>query len=62
MVEFHENLLCGWISGRYADTMETLSDDVVIDVCVELLRRFTKNPNIHRPRKLVRFVCLNLVS
>lgn len=49
------NLLCGWIAGSEAELMEDLSDDHVLDVCHELLQRFTGDKKIPKPTKITRF-------
>ncbi|XP_029460833.1 spermine oxidase-like [Rhinatrema bivittatum] len=41
MVAHHDNVLCGWITGRAAEFMETLPEEEVGEVCVRLLRNFT---------------------
>jgi hypothetical protein len=48
------NLLCGWIAGSEAEQMEDLSDDHVLNVCHELLQRFTGNKTIPKPTKTTR--------
>ncbi|KAI4878710.1 hypothetical protein NFI96_013480 [Prochilodus magdalenae] len=40
----HPTVLCGWITGREALHMETLSDNEVKDTCLRLLRSFTGWP------------------
>ncbi|XP_053327207.1 peroxisomal N(1)-acetyl-spermine/spermidine oxidase-like [Spea bombifrons] len=40
-VPMHRSTLCGWITGRAAEHMETLSEQEVGAVCVRLLKRFT---------------------
>ncbi|XP_061413367.1 spermine oxidase-like isoform X1 [Lethenteron reissneri] len=40
----HPNVLCGWVTGREARHMDTLESSVVGDVCVRLLRQFTRLP------------------
>ncbi|KAL0964033.1 hypothetical protein UPYG_G00317370 [Umbra pygmaea] len=37
----HPNVLCGWITGREAEHMESLDEKIVGEVCVRLLRSFT---------------------
>ncbi|KAL0964034.1 hypothetical protein UPYG_G00317380 [Umbra pygmaea] len=37
----HPNVLCGWITGREAQHMESLDEKIVGEVCVRLLRSFT---------------------
>lgn len=48
-----ENLMLGWISGREAEYMETLSHNVVADVCTDILRKFLKDPFIPKPKSCV---------
>ncbi|GAB6025499.1 hypothetical protein CHUAL_011238 [Chamberlinius hualienensis] len=48
------NVLVGWIAGSASLEMEAASDDEVMAVCVNLIRRFTGNPNIPSPRRMWR--------
>lgn len=48
-----ETLLLGWISGKEAEYMETLSHNVVADVCTDILRKFLKDPFIPKPKSCV---------
>lgn len=48
-----DTLLLGWISGREAEYMETLSHNVVADVCTDILRKFLKDPFIPKPKSCV---------
>lgn len=48
-----ETLLLGWISGKEAEYMESLSRDVVADVCTEILRKFLNDPFIPKPKTCV---------
>lgn len=48
-----ETLLLGWISGREAEYMETLSHNVVADICTDILRKFLKDPFIPKPKSCV---------
>ncbi|XP_030065348.1 peroxisomal N(1)-acetyl-spermine/spermidine oxidase [Microcaecilia unicolor] len=41
MVAYHDNVLCGWITGEAAEFMETLPEKEIGEVCVRLLRTFT---------------------
>lgn len=50
----NETLLLGWISGKEAEYMETLSETVVADMCTEILRKFLKDPLIPKPKHCVR--------
>jgi hypothetical protein len=45
-----ETLLLGWISGREAEYMETLSHDEVVDMCTNILRKFLNDPFIPKPK------------
>ncbi|XP_074039194.1 spermine oxidase [Leptinotarsa decemlineata] len=48
-----ETLILGWISGKEAEYMETLSNDVIIDTCTTILRKFLNDPFIPKPKKCV---------
>lgn len=48
-----ETLLLGWISGKEAEYMETLSHTVVADICTDILRKFLKDPFIPKPKSCV---------
>lgn len=48
-----ETLLLGWISGKEAEYMETLSHNVVADVCTDILRKFLKDPFVPKPKNCV---------
>ncbi|PSN57820.1 hypothetical protein C0J52_04398 [Blattella germanica] len=45
-----ETLLLGWISGREAEYMETLTHDQVADTCTEILRKFFNDPFVPKPK------------
>lgn len=45
-----ETLLLGWVSGKEAEYMETLPNEVVIDVCTDVLRKFLNDPFIPKPK------------
>ncbi|KAJ8335806.1 hypothetical protein SKAU_G00391480 [Synaphobranchus kaupii] len=47
-------MLSGWICGDEAVRMERCDDETVAETCTELLRKFTGNPNIPKPRRIVR--------
>lgn len=49
-----DTLLLGWISGKEAEYMETLDDKTVSDKCIELLKKFLKDPCIPDPKKCVK--------
>lgn len=48
-----ETLLLGWVSGREAEYMETLSHEAVADVCTGILRKFLKDPYVPKPKRCV---------
>ena len=48
------NVLCAWLSGDEAERMETVSDQLVIETCTELLRKFLGKPSIPSPQKILR--------
>nr|7OXL_A Chain A, Spermine oxidase,Spermine oxidase,Spermine oxidase [Homo sapiens]7OY0_A Chain A, Spermine oxidase,Spermine oxidase,Spermine oxidase [Homo sapiens] len=52
--ERYGHVLSGWICGEEALVMETLSDEAVAEICTEMLRQFTGNPNIPKPRRILR--------
>ncbi|XP_077426335.1 spermine oxidase [Vanacampus margaritifer] len=47
-------MLSGWICGGEALYMERSDDETVAETCTELLRRFTGNPDIPKPRRILR--------
>ena len=47
-------LFVAWICGQAAREMETESDDEVMNVCVELLKRFLHVQEIPKPARLIR--------
>ncbi|CAB1328234.1 unnamed protein product, partial [Coregonus sp. 'balchen'] len=47
-------MLSGWICGQEALLMERCDDETVAETCTKLLRRFTGNPNIPKPRRILR--------
>ncbi|XP_029449295.1 spermine oxidase isoform X2 [Rhinatrema bivittatum] len=47
-------VLSGWICGDEALIMEKYDDETVAETCTELLRKFTGNPNIPKPRRILR--------
>lgn len=49
----NECLLLGWISGKEAEYMETLTHDEVGAKCTEILRRFLKDPFVPNPKRCV---------
>ncbi|XP_065370300.1 peroxisomal N(1)-acetyl-spermine/spermidine oxidase [Calliphora vicina] len=46
-------LLLGWVSGREAEYMETLSSEVVAEKCTEILRSFLQDPYVPKPKRCV---------
>ncbi|KAL1122587.1 hypothetical protein AAG570_002917 [Ranatra chinensis] len=49
-----ETVLLGWVSGKEAEHMETLSDQVVADKCTEILRKFLNDPFVPKPKYCIR--------
>uniref|UniRef100_A0A3B3YVT5 Peroxisomal N(1)-acetyl-spermine/spermidine oxidase n=1 Tax=Poecilia mexicana TaxID=48701 RepID=A0A3B3YVT5_9TELE len=47
-------MLSGWICGQEALHMERCDDETVAETCTELLRRFTGNPDIPKPKRILR--------
>ncbi|KAJ8966263.1 hypothetical protein NQ314_003648 [Rhamnusium bicolor] len=45
-----ETLILGWISGKEAEYMETLSNDIIIETCTTILRKFLNDPFIPKPK------------
>lgn len=48
-----ETLLLGWISGKEAEFMETLSHEEIGNKCTEILRLFLKDECVPKPRNCV---------
>lgn len=48
-----ETLILGWISGKEAEYMETLPNDIIIDTCTDILRKFLCDPYIPKPKRCV---------
>lgn len=48
-VQYHRNLLCGWISGPLSREMETKSDETVKQVVTKWIRRFLRNKVVPEP-------------
>nr|XP_018907030.1 PREDICTED: peroxisomal N(1)-acetyl-spermine/spermidine oxidase isoform X1 [Bemisia tabaci] len=48
-----ETLLLGWISGKEAEYMETLSSQEIGDTCTDILRKFLNDPFIPKPKLCV---------
>ena len=53
------NILAAWVSGREAQVMLSLSDHDILSTCSELLRRFTSNPHMEAPVRIIRTNWLN---
>lgn len=51
--KINDTLLLGWLSGREAEYMETLSNDVVANVCTDILRKFLKDPYVPKPKQCI---------
>ncbi|KAI4903340.1 hypothetical protein NFI96_034375 [Prochilodus magdalenae] len=52
--ERYGHMLSGWICGDEALCMERCDDETVAEICTELLRKFTGNQNIPKPRRILR--------
>ncbi|EDM06999.1 rCG64359, partial [Rattus norvegicus] len=52
--ERYGHVLSGWICGEEALVMERCDDETVAEICTEMLRQFTGNPNIPKPRRILR--------
>ncbi|XP_055288137.1 spermine oxidase isoform X4 [Moschus berezovskii] len=52
--ERYGHVLSGWICGEEALVMEKCDDEAVAEICTEMLRQFTGNPNIPKPRRILR--------
>ncbi|EEZ98988.1 peroxisomal N(1)-acetyl-spermine/spermidine oxidase [Tribolium castaneum] len=48
-----ETIILGWISGKEAEYMETLSKDEIKDTCTTVLRKFLNDPFIPKPKNVV---------
>lgn len=48
-----ETLLLGWLSGKEAEYMESLSNDEVATTCTKILRKFLNDPFVPEPQKCV---------
>lgn len=48
-----DTLLLGWVSGREAEYMETLSHETVAEKCTEILRSFLQDPYVPKPKMCV---------
>ena len=54
-MEGFPNWLQGWVAGEEAETMETIPEQVISDVCHELLQRFCNRPDIAKPTRVIRY-------
>ncbi|NXS56348.1 PAOX oxidase, partial [Brachypteracias leptosomus] len=52
--EQHGHILCGFIAGKEAEYMETLSDTEVLSTMTRVLRMLTGNPHLPAPRRVLR--------
>lgn len=52
--KINERLILGWISGKEAEYMETLDDQIIADKCTELLKKFLKDPYIPSPKACIK--------
>ncbi|MFT7807652.1 spermine oxidase-like [Arapaima gigas] len=52
--ERYGHMLSGWICGEEALLMERCDDETVAETCTKLLRKFTGNQNIPKPRRILR--------
>ncbi|XP_036607302.1 spermine oxidase [Trichosurus vulpecula] len=52
--ERYGHVLSGWICGEEALVMEKCDDEAVAEICTEMLRKFTGNPDIPKPRRILR--------
>ncbi|CAD0201751.1 unnamed protein product [Chrysodeixis includens] len=48
-----ETLLLGWLSGKEAEYMESLSNEEVATTCTKILRKFLNDPFVPEPQKCV---------
>ncbi|XP_075975654.1 spermine oxidase [Anticarsia gemmatalis] len=48
-----ETLLLGWLSGKEAEYMESLSNEEVSTTCTKILRKFLNDPFVPEPQKCV---------
>lgn len=50
----NDSTLCGWIHGKAAEHLETLTDQEVMTQCVTLIRQFRGDPKIPAPTEILR--------
>lgn len=48
-----DTLLLGWVSGKEAEFMETLSQEQVADICTHILRKFLNDPYVPKPKRCI---------
>ena len=48
-----DTLLLGWLSGKEAEYMETISHEVIAEKCTEILRNFLQDPCVPKPKRCV---------
>lgn len=53
-----DTLLLGWVSGKEAEYMETLSHEQVAEKCTEILRNFLQDPCVPKPKRCIWLVNL----
>lgn len=55
-VQYHRNLLCGWLSGPLSREMETQSEQTVKQAVTKWIRRFLRNQIVPEPIAIKRLV------
>lgn len=50
----NDHVLVAWISGHGAEIMEKLSEEEVAQRCTQVLRKFTNNPSVSLPARVLR--------
>lgn len=48
-----ETLLLGWVSGKEAEFMETLTHEAIGEICTNILRKFLRDPFVPKPKRCV---------
>jgi len=57
VVNFAPNVLCGWICGASARTMESLDEKFVLKTVMQVVRKFlSENWNIPDAVRIIRYV------
>lgn len=54
-VDYHPNLLCGWLTGPHARHTEQLSDEEIKSAVTSMLRMFLKHIHIPNPVRVKRY-------